>query len=62
MKLWRKLAMVNGKRSGRQIKYMHQMQESIFKQQARTYPLLSQLFASAGIVTQPAAEIVNDPQ
>lgn len=70
MKLWRKLAKkeydpkVGGiVRNGRQIKYMHQMQEYIFKQQPRVYPLLAQLFVHSGMATigpQNPTEIANE--
>jgi hypothetical protein len=55
MKLWRKLAMKEGKqdgrRPGRQIKQMHAMQEYMFKQQPRLTPLLEVLFKRVGIAT-----------
>lgn len=63
MKLWRKMAMKQGKRTGRQIKYVHQMQEHLFKQQARVYPLLAQLLVHAGYATiapQPTVETANE--
>lgn len=49
MKLWRKLAMKEGKGTGRKIKHMYAMQEYVFKQGTRTYPLLSMMFANAGL-------------
>lgn len=63
MKLWRKLAKkefdpkVGGVvRTGRQIKHMHQMQEYIFKQQPRIYPLLARLFVHSGLATVAKAD------
>ena len=51
MKLWRKMAMKEGKGTGRQIKYMHQMQEAAFKNQPRIYPLLARVLIHSGIAT-----------
>ena len=76
MKLWRKLAKkemgIDGvvRRTGRQIKYMHQMQEAAFKNQPRIYPLLARVLVHSGIATvgkadgtsikQQVAEITNE--
>lgn len=49
MKLWRKLAMKNGKGTGRAIKYRMWMEEQAFKSSARSYPLLDALFKRAGM-------------
>lgn len=63
MKMWRKLAMVEGKGTGRKIKHMYQMQEALFKQQPKVYPLLARILVHSGIATvarpQPA-ETVNE--
>lgn len=53
MKLWRKMAMKQGKKDGvgpgRRIKHMMQMEESFFKNSTKTYPLLMKMFVRAGI-------------
>lgn len=67
MKLWRKLAKKQYDpkvgavvRNGRQIKYMHQMQEYLFKNEAKVYPLLAQILVHSGIATiAPAQPDVN---
>lgn len=51
MKLWRKLAMKEGKGTGRRIKSMYQMQEHLFKQQPKVYPLLARVLVHSGIAT-----------
>lgn len=56
MKLWRKMAMVEGKGTGRRIKQAYQMQEAAFKSQARIYPLLAQLLVHSGIATVGKAD------
>lgn len=56
MKLWRKMAMQEGKGTGRRIKSMHQMQESIFKSQPRIYPLLARVLVHSGIATVGTAD------
>jgi hypothetical protein len=56
MKLWRKMAMVEGKGTGRKIKYMHQMQEAVFKNQQRIYPLLARVLVHSGIATVGKAD------
>lgn len=45
-RLWRREAKDG---NGRQIKYMAQMQEMMFKTQAKGYPLLDALFKRAGM-------------
>lgn len=66
MKLWRKLAKkqydpkVGGiVRNGREIKYIHQMQEMLFKRQARTYPLLAKILVHAGYATIAPQSVVE---
>jgi hypothetical protein len=60
MKLWRKMAMAEGKqdgrRPGRQIKRAYQMQEAAFKSQPRIYPLLARLLVHSGIATVGKAD------
>ena len=56
MKLWRKMAMVEGKGTGRKIKQMHQMQEAAFKNQQRIYPLLARVLVHSGIATVGKAD------
>ena len=56
MKLWRKMAMAEGKGTGRKIKYMHQMQEAAFKNQPRIYPLLARVLVHSGIATVGKAD------
>lgn len=62
MKLWRKMAKkeigMDGvvRRTGRQIKYMHQMQEAMFKSQPRIYPLLARILVHSGIATIAKAD------
>lgn len=58
MKLWRKLAKKKFDptvgaivRNGRQIKYMYQMQENLFRQQPKVYPLLARILVHSGIAT-----------
>ena len=63
MKMWRKLAMVEGKGTGRKIKHMYQMQEAIFKQQPKVYPLLARILVHSGIAKIAApqpTETVNE--
>jgi hypothetical protein len=70
MKLWRKMAMVEGKGTGRRIKHMYQMQEAAFKSQPKIYPLLARILVHSGIATvgkadgtslrQQVAEITNE--
>ena len=63
MKMWRKLAMVegkkDGKRPGRQIKQMFAMQEYLFKQQPRMNPLLESMFKRAGLPTPQPMQLPN---
>lgn len=65
MKLWRKLAMAEGKsadgrRPGRSIKYGIMMRDQAFKGAIKTYPLLSALMNNAGITPRmtPVSEDV----
>lgn len=59
MKLWRKLSMTNGKGSGKRIKRAHSMQEYIFKNSARTYPLLTALLGRAGVTVNQDNSVVQ---
>lgn len=50
MKLWRKMAKkTDGIGNGRKIKYQMQMEEMMFKNLPKKYPLLDALFERAGI-------------
>lgn len=54
MKLWRKLAMAEGKsadgrRPGRSIKYGMLMRDNAFKGAIKTYPLLASMMERVGI-------------
>lgn len=62
MKMWRKLAMKEGKGTGRRIKYMHQMQELAFRGQPKVYPLLARVLVHSGIATlaPQAVEAVDE--
>jgi hypothetical protein len=60
MKLWRKLAMEQGKKNGshpgRSIKQGMQLEEYVFRNSTKTYPLLTAIFANAGLVPQVKQE------
>lgn len=56
MKLWRKMAMAEGKGTGRRIKQMYQMQEAAFKSQQRIYPLLARVLVHSGIAVVGKAD------
>lgn len=56
MKLWRKMAMVEGKGTGRRIKQMYQMQDAAFKSQPKIYPLLARVLVHSGIATVGKAD------
>lgn len=64
MKLWRKLAMEqgkkNGSRPGRSIKQGMQLEEYMFRNSVKTYPLLTALFANAGLIPQVKQEVATD--
>lgn len=60
MKLWRKMAMEQGKGTGRRIKAMFQMQEQAFKGQGKTYPLLAKILVHSGIATVGPVETPNE--
>ena len=64
MKLWRKLAMKrgkkNGSRPGRSIKQGMQLEEYVFRNSIKTYPLLTAMFANAGLIPQVKQEVVTN--
>jgi len=65
MKLWRKIAMKEGKKDGRRpgraIKRTTQLEEMMFGKMYRTYPLLNALMLNAGII-KPTAPAVQKEQ
>ena len=64
MKLWRKLAMEqgkkNGSRPGRSIKQGMQLEEYVFRNSMKTYPLLDVMFANASLIPQVKQEVVTN--
>jgi len=51
-KLWRREAKkeLSGRRTGRQIKYARQMEEAMFKNAVKIYPLLDALFKRSNVI------------